>query len=445
MNAPANRRTFLKTTAGAALAQVAIPHVHAAHTDELKIALIGCGGRGTGACVQALSTDGPVKLWAMADAFPDQLEKSYQNLVKGTDFSRSPDAGPQTGVMDVPPERRFTGLDAFQKVLALPEIDVVILTTPPGFRPMMFEAAVEAGKHVFMEKPVAVDGPGVRRVLKAAQLARKKNLKTAVGHDRRHSPLYQEWIKRMHDDEIGKLITLRSYYLSRGVGKYYARTPEDTELKYQIRSWYYFTWLSGDHIVEQQVHQADIATWIKDATPVSAIGIGGRQMRNTPDYGQIYDHHTVDYTFPDGTHYFLQTRHMPNCYNLHGEYVDGASGTGGITSKSTGLLKKWDAQDKPFWRARLEENPYQLEHDHLFEAIRNDLPYDEATRGAKSTLTAILGRMATYSGQLVTWEDALNSEVVLGTEALEFDAPAPLELGEDGSYEVKLPGAAGIF
>lgn len=442
---PANRRQFLKTTTGAALAQVALPHVHAAHSDELKIALIGCGGRGTGACVQALSTDGPVKLWAMADAFPDQLETSYKNLVKGTNFSRSPDAGTQKKVMDVPSERRFTGLDAYQKILALPEIDVVILATPPGFRPTMFEAAINAGKHVFMEKPVAVDGPGVRRILAAAKLARKSGLKTAVGHDRRHSPLYHEFISRLHDNEIGKLISLRSYYLSRGVGKYYARTPEDTELKYQIRNWYYFTWLSGDHIVEQQVHQTDIATWIKEDTPVSAIGLGGRQTRNTNDYGQIYDHHAIDYTFPDDTHFFLHTRHMPNCYNLHAEYVDGSTGQGGITSKSTGLLHKWGEAKSPFWRTRLEKNPYQLEHDHFFAAIRKDLPYDEATRGANSTLTAILGRMASYSGQKVTWDEALNSEVVLGTEALSFDAPAPTNPGPDKHYEIKVPGSEGIF
>ncbi len=447
-NSPAlPRRDFMRGAAaaavGGALTKVAIPRVHAAGSDELKIALIGCGGRGTGACVQALSTDGPVKLWAMADAFPDSLEKSHQNLLKGASFSRSEDAGPQTSKMDVPPERRFVGLDAYRKVMALEEIDVVLITGPPGFRPIHFDAAVKAGKHVFMEKPVAVDAPGIRKVLATAAKAKKKNLKVGVGLQRRHSPLYREWIQRVQAGEIGRIITERIYYLGRGVGKYYARSPEDTELEYQIRNWYYFTWLSGDHIVEQQIHQFDVACWMKDQYPVSAQGQGGREVRTGNDYGQIYDHHNVDFTFADGTHLITQCRHIPGCWNHQGEYVDGSKGTGAMISKRAATLRLWE-QEQPFWRDTLEENPYQIEHDDLFAAIRNDRPYNEAEYGAKSSMAAILGRMATYSGKVVTWDQAINSDVSLGTDAERFDAPAPIQPGDGDYYPVAIPGSTEV-
>lgn len=445
---PFPRRGFIKgTTAaavGSALANVAIPSVHAAGSDELKIALIGCGGRGTGACVQALSTGGKITLWAMADAFSDSLEKSYNNLVKGTKFSRSEDAGPQGSKMNVPPERRFVGLDAYRKVMEIDEIDLVLITGPPGFRPIHFDAAVKAGKHVFMEKPVAVDGPGIRRVLATAAEAKMQNLKVGVGLQRRHSPLYREWINRVQDGEIGKIITERIYYLAQGVGKYYKRTPEDTELKYQVRSWYYFTWLSGDHIVEQQIHQFDVACWMKGQYPVSAQGQGGRQVRTGNDYGQIYDHHNVDFTFPDGTHLISQCRHMPDSWNHQGEYVDGSKGTGEMISKRAAMLRLWD-DEQPFWRDTLEDNPYQIEHDDLVAAIRNDTPYNEAEYGAKSSMTAILGRMATYSGKIVTWDEAMNSNVTLGTDAERWDAPAPIQPGDDGDYPVPVPGDDGVF
>ena len=263
--------------------------------------------------MQALSTKGKVTLWAMADAFPDRLEASYQRLVKGGHFSRSPNAGTQASRINVPPERRFSGLDAYRQVMALNEVDVIIQTTPPAFRPLHFAAAVEAGKHVFMEKPVATDAPGIRKVLAAAAEADRKGLKVGVGLNRRHSPLYQETPKRIHDGAIGRINSIRVYNVRSGSGKYHERQPGETELEYQVRHWYYFTWLSGDFVVEQSVHDLDVARWMKGQRPVSAQGQGGRLVRAGDDYGNVFDHFYVDYDFADGSKLLSQHRHIRNC------------------------------------------------------------------------------------------------------------------------------------
>jgi predicted dehydrogenase len=429
---------------GAATASGLAARPHALGDDEIKIALIGCGGRGTGAAVQALSTPGRVTLWAMADAFADRLEASYQRLVKGGPFSRSPNAGPQATKVDVPPERRFTGLDAFQKVMALDEVDVVIQTTPPAFRPQHFEAAIQAGKHVFMEKPVATDAPGVRTVLAAAQEADRRGLKVGVGLNRRHSPVYQAALQRIHDGVIGRLNTVRIYNVRSGSGKYHQRQPQESEFEYQVRHWYYFTWLSGDFIVEQSVHDFDVACWMKGQHPIAAQGQGGRFVRAGDDYGNIFDHFYVDYDFPDGSKLISQHRHMRGCWNHIAEYADGTRGTASVVSKRRATIQAHDTE-QPMWRGEEQGNSYQIEHDRLFRAIRNGRPHNEAVRGAESTMTAILGRMAAYSGRMLTWEEAIQSEKRLTTDAVAWDAPAPVQPRPEGGYEIPIPGVTEVL
>jgi myo-inositol 2-dehydrogenase / D-chiro-inositol 1-dehydrogenase len=443
-----SRRGFLHGTAATTLTAVAASrlstHAYAAGDDEIKIALIGCGGRGTGAAVQALSTQGRVTLWAMADAFPDRLEASHKQLVDGGHFSRSPDAGSQAAKVDVPPERRFSGLDAYRKVMALDEVDVVIQATPPAFRPIHFEAAIQAGKHVFMEKPVATDAPGIRKVLAAAKEADRKGLKVGVGLNRRHSHIYQEMLRRVHDGAVGRINALRIYNVRSGSGKYHKRQPQETELEYQVRHWYFFTWLSGDFIVEQSVHDFDVACWMKGQHPIAAQGQGGRLVRTGNDYGDIFDHFYVEYDFPDGSKLLSQHRHMPHCWSHIAQYADGASGTASVVSKRKGTIQLHD-REEPLWRGGDEGNSYQTEHDRLFDAIRNDRPHNEAEYGAESTMTAVLGRMAACSGKMITWEDAINSEKELTTNADTWDAPAPVQPKTEGGYEIPIPGLTKVL
>jgi len=435
------RRRFLEGST-AALAASALPYgaFAASKTEELKIALIGCGGRGTGATAQALQAEDNVKLWAMADAFESGLEKSRQVLEKGGKISRSPDGLTLGDKVDVPPERRFIGLDAYRQVMAMDEIDVVILTTPPGFRPIHFEAAIKAGKHVFMEKPVAVDGPGIRKVLAAAKEAKAKNLKVGVGLNRRHSPLHNDTMNRLHDGAIGDIHSIRLYNCRSGVGKYHKRLPSETELEYQVGNWYYFTWLSGDFIVEQSVHDYDLALWImKEETPVSCQGLGGRLVRTGADYGHIYDHFYVEYKYASGARIYTEHRHIPKCWSQFGAEVAGSKGQAGVISKQRAYIQL-HGEDRPSWRDRESGNSYQIEHDRLFEAIRKDLPHNEAQRGAHASLLAIMGRMAAYTGQELSWNDALASETNLVTEAETWDGKSTILPDADGRYPVDIPG-----
>lgn len=423
-----SRREFLKSTsatiAGGALLS-ALPGIArgasgpVAGSDALKIAIVGCGGRGTGAANQALNTGKNVRLVAMAEAFQDRLDSSLQKL-KG----RHPDQ------VDVPPERQFVGFDAYEKAIAL--ADVVILATPPGFRPTHFDAAVQAGKHVFMEKPVAVDAPGVRKVLAAAEEAKKKNLKVGVGFQRHHQAGYLETIKRLQDGAIGDLVSMRCYWNSPGVWVR-DRQPGWTEMEYQMRNWFYFNWLCGDHIVEQHVHNIDVINWAKGAFPVRAQGQGGRRVRNGPDHGEIFDHHFVEFEYADGSRLFSQCRHQPGWSSV-AEHVQGTKGRADVSG--------YRIEGEERWRFRGDDpNPYQAEQDAFFDAIRNDKPFNEAERSAKSTLTAILGRMCTYSNQMVSWEDALNSELALAPARLAWDAEPPTVPDESGRYPIPQPGA----
>ena len=433
-----DRRDFVKTGAAAALGGIPLTHVRplraqAPTADAIRVGVVGCGGRGTGAVVQALSTAQDVKLVAMADAFPDRIERSYRNLVNtGEDsWSGGVDLTPR---IDVPEDRRFAGFDGYEKVLPL--VDVVILATPPGFRPIHFAAAVEAGKHVFMEKPVATDAPGIRSVLASAAVAKQKQLNVVVGLQRRYQTVYREWVERIRAGMIGDVILGRVYWNDAGVWVR-ERQPEQTEMEYQMRNWYYFTWLCGDHIVEQHIHNLDVANWVLGGHPVRAQGQGGRLVRTGKDHGQIFDHHMVEFEYEGGARVMSQCRHMPNTASRVSEAFHGTNGVaprpGRILSASGHPLFEHDRAEDP--------NPYQVEHDELFAAVAaGDHRYSEGERGATATMTSILGRMATYSGQVVEWDEAMASELSLMPERYAWDAPPPVLPDAEGRYPVPVPG-----
>ena len=435
-----NRRTFLQT-AGVIAGATSIPletiqaKSFIGGDDAIKVGLIGCGGRGTGAIVQALGSGQNVKLVAMCDAFRDNLDKCYKAISDPnfTDWtSNEPkDLNP---MIDVPEEHRFDGFDGYKKVIELS--DVVVIATPPGFRPIHFEAAVNAGKHVFMEKPLAVDGPGVRRVLAAAQIAKEKKLNVVVGLQRHYQTVYRKWVELLHAGAIGDIITSRVYWNGAGVWVR-PRKEGQTEMEYQMRNWYYFNWLCGDHICEQHIHNLDVGNWVKQAYPTQVHGMGGRQVRDGMDHGEIYDHHFLEYEYADGSRMFSQCRHIKNCMNRVSEAFHGTNGSapkpGVLLTRSGHTLLNHDDRNDP--------NPYQVEHDELFAAIANgEYLYADAENGAKATLTAIMGRMASYSGQIVTWEDALNSSIDLSPKVYAWDANPPIMPDGDGRYQIATPG-----
>jgi myo-inositol 2-dehydrogenase / D-chiro-inositol 1-dehydrogenase len=434
-SSPSNitRRTFLgsasKIAAGGVLLG-ALPverFAHGAASGTLRLALIGCGGRGSGAANQALTT-GHCRLVAMADAFGDQLQSSLANL-----RAAHPDA------VDVPSGRRYVGFDAYRA--ATDDADVVVLGAPPGFRPLHYEYAVAQSKHIFMEKPVATDGLGIRKMLAAADIAKQKNLKIVVGLQRRYEPGYIEIIKRIHDGEIGDVVAMRCYWNDAGVWVK-PRQPNQTEMEYQMRNWYYFVWLSGDHIVEQHVHNIDVCNWVKGAYPRRAQGMGGREVRTGKEYGEIFDHHAVEFEYPDGVRMFSFCRHMRNTWSNVSEHVVGTKGLAEVSKPH--VLK--DHKGKILWRYRPEKavDPYQQEHDDLFDAILNDKPHDDSDYGIRSTLSGIQGRLATYSGQQVMTEDVLESEIDLFPERLAWDATPKLLPGPDGFYPVAIPGVTEV-
>ncbi|HLS28090.1 MAG TPA: Gfo/Idh/MocA family oxidoreductase [Opitutales bacterium] len=426
-----SRRDFLKTSSAVVAGGILVggfPSIVRAQTPELtkdpiRLALIGCGGRGTGAANQAMNTGVDVRLVAMADAFPDRLAKSLETL-----------SGAHPSQVDVPEERRFVGFDGYKEAIAL--ADVVILTTPPGFRPLHFEAAVEAGKHVFMEKPVAVDAPGIRKVLEAAAKAKEKGLKVGVGFQRRHQDGYVETVKRIHDGAIGETVSSRCYWNSGGVWVK-PRQPEWTELEYQMRNWYYFNWLCGDHIVEQHVHNIDVINWVKGAFPIRAQGQGGRQIRTGIDHGQIFDHHFVEFEYADGTRLYSQCRHQPGWNNVS-EFVQGTRGKASLAG--------YEIEGEELWKYSGDNpNPYQIEHDVLFDAIRNNKVHDETDYGIKSTMCGILGRMCTYSNQMISWDDALASTVDLAPDVLSWESVPPVLPDADGRYPIPEPGKIDVL
>ena len=411
-----SRRDFLKTS-GLAVAGTGLAaglsvarSAHAAGDDTIKIGLVGCGGRGTGAANQALHVQGNVKLIAMGDAFEDRLKGSLGNLKKDA---------PIAPKIDVPEDRQFVGFDAYKKVLEA-GVDLVILATPPGFRPIHLAAAVEADKHVFMEKPVAVDGPGVRAVLAATAEAKKKNLALGVGLQRHHQKSYLETIKRLQDGEIGDIICTRVYWNSAGVWVR-PRQEGQTDMEYQMRNWYYFNWLCGDHIVEQHIHNLDVSNWLKGSHPIKAErhgrspGSHRKRLRRDlrPSRGRVRIRGRL-----------ADVQLLPSHSRLLGQRQR-ARRTAARARRISAVRRSISASgDK--WRYRGDNpNPYQVEHDDLFASIRSGNPINEGEYGATSTMTAILGRLCTYSGKMITWEEAINSDKSLGPKDYAFDAPAP--------------------
>jgi myo-inositol 2-dehydrogenase/D-chiro-inositol 1-dehydrogenase len=421
---PASRRDFIKTSVavgGALAGGLSVARsANAAGSDELEIGLVGCGGRGTGAADDTLSINKGVKLVAMADAFGDRLNGAHDQLKKKYGDRVS-----------VPPERMFVGFDGYQKLLET-TVDLVIFATPPGFRPLHFEAAVKAGKHVFMEKPVAVDSAGVRKVLEAAKVAKEKKLGVGVGLQRRHQQVYLDSIKQIHDGAIGDVLYTRVYWNGAGVWVN-PRRPGQTEMEYQMRNWYYFNWLCGDHITEQHIHNLDVGNWIMNDLPVMAQGMGGREVRDGKDYGEIYDHHAVEFTYKNGSKMFSQCRHIGGCWDSVSEH---AHGTKGYCDPGRGRI---EGDNK--WRFRGGGgNPYQVEHLDLVNSIREGNPLNEAEFGATSSMTSILGRMATYSGREIKWDEALNANYDLSPKTYSFDAEPPVLPDENGNYKIAVPG-----
>lgn len=391
--------------------------VHAAGTDDwLRVGLIGCGGRGTGAARQALLADERVKLVAMADVFAPPIETSLQSLTADQTLA---------GKLDVPPERRFVGFEAYQKLLGT-DVDVVLLTTPPHFRPLHLRAAIDAGKHVFAEKPVAVDAPGVRSVLETCAEAKRRGLSVVSGLCIRYDAGFRETVARLHDGAIGDIHTLVANDY-RGSIWVKARQEDWTDMHWQMHNWYYFTWLSGDFNVEQHVHYLDVCAWVMGGYPVKAIGMGGRQVRTDPMYGNIYDHHSVTYEYANGTRLFSNCRQQRGCKNDMSAYAVGSKGSATVSEKKLEILG-----DSPFRFAEKAKNMYQVEHDELFAGIRSGQPLNNGEYMSYSTLLAIMGRMATYTGQEITWEQALAS-----TEDL---SPAAYEWGPAPPVEIALPG-----
>lgn len=422
-----NRRKFIKTT-GVVAAASALPIASFAQgikESEIKVALIGCGGRGTGAASQTLNVPG-TKLVAIADAFEDNM-KSCLGRLKEQYKDR----------VDIPKERQFVGFEAYKA--AIDAADVVILTTPPGFRPMHFEYAVEKGKHIFMEKPVATDAEGVRSVIENAKKADEKNLKVVVGLQRHYDERYIETIKRIHDGEIGDIVSAQAYWNSGGV---WVRPRKEgmTEMEYQMRNWYYFNWICGDHIVEQHVHNIDVINWaMGDKYPVIGQGMGGRQNRVGPEFGEIFDHHYVEFTYENGAILNSQSRHAKGAMNRVNEFLAGTKGTAG-----PGIIK--DHKGKTLWRYKgRPANPYQVEHNELYKHIREDKPINNAYYGAKSTMTGIMGRMATYSGKELKWDQALNSEISIMPKKFTWDADPGPKPGKDGLYPSAMPGQTKVI
>ena len=435
-----SRRRFVKNSAllsGGILAAPILGRTNffSGSDKVIKVAVVGCGGRGTGAALQALLARPEVQLVAMADAFKDRLEKCYKS-VSGHEWT---DEAEKKRKINVTEDRKYVGFDAYKQ--AIPHADVVILATPPGFRPLHFEEAVRQGKHIFMEKPVAVDTAGIKKVLDAAAIAQQKKLNVVVGLQRRYQNSYNELLK--NKALIGDIVSAQAWWNNDGVWMY-KRKPDETEMEYQMRNWYYFNWLCGDHICEQHIHNIDVVNWFKgNMFPVKAQGMGGRQVRTGKEYGEIFDHHYVEFTYADGSVMNSQCRHIPGTLSKVDELLIGTKGRiygaeAKITDNAGNVLFKFDKTN--------ENNPYQAEHNELFNAItRGEYKFADAEIGAKSTLTSIMGRMATYSGKVIDWDKDLNSNINIMPEKYGFNEAPPVLPGPDGFYAIAKPGATKYF
>ena len=435
------RREFLglagRLAAASALAGVAIPQVHAAGEGTIKLALIGCGGRGSGAVANALSAPGgPVKLIAMADIFEDRLQASHQELSK------------QSGdKIDVPPERRFIGFDAYRRAIdCLGASDVAMLTGYTAFRPTQLGYAVEKGVNVFMEKPFAPDPMGVRQIIQAGEIAEKKNLKIAAGLMWRHSNARQAMIQRIRDGAMGQIQLIRAYRMESGY-QFGPHKWAGSELLGQLRVRWAFLWASSGIFIELMVHQIDECCWIKDAWPVSAHGIGGR-VANSRECGQNLDSYAIEYTFPDGTKALVNGRYLPKCHNEFATYVHGTKCAGQFCVWGASPINTRTYHDQRIatnniaWKSEPEVNPWQVEWNVLLDAIRHDRPHNEARRAAYADLASIMGRAAVHSGKVITWEEALASKFQFcpNVASLTADSPAPVHADAQGRYPAPIPG-----
>jgi predicted dehydrogenase len=433
------RREFLKTStaavAGAALAGALARPGYTAEDNTIKIALVGCGGRGSGAAAQALSTKGPTKLWAMADFFESKVQGSLNGIKQGRETK-----------VDVPNERQFVGLDGFKKAIdSLDKGDVVLLATPPAFRPIHFEYAVQKGVHVFMEKSFAVDAPGIRRVLKTGELAREKNLKVATGLMSRHSKPLEEAMEQIHNGAIGDVLMCWAYRMHGPVG--FAPKPAGmSELGHQITNYSNYTWLNGSFFVDWLIHNIDVCCWAKNDWPAIVQGMGGRQVRQDAD--QLFDHYMAEYAFGDGSRFVGQGRHINKCWDFWGAVIQGTKGSAVLGEgqpkprifkgqKQTSENMIWTYKGQP-------HDAYQTEHDLFFDAIRSNKPYNETERSAKSCFAAIMGRMAIETGAQLTWEEALASNVELapGLENYTMTSEPPKSAAPNaaGKYPIAMPG-----
>jgi predicted dehydrogenase len=445
------RREFIKKTgklvAASSLANVAIPHVHAAGSDLIQIALIGAGGRGLGAAQNALSVKrGPVKLVAVADVFEGRFPKTLSGLQR---------FGEQA---DLPPDRRFVGFDAYQKAMdCLKPGDIAIFATPPAFRWVHFSYAIDKGLNVFMEKPLTADGPTSKRMLKLAEDASAKKLKVGVGLMSRHSRALQELAKRVHDGEIGDIILQRGYRMH-APGGFFLSLPKPadiSDLLYQVQRFHSFIWASGGNFSDFYIHIIDHLGWMKNAWPVKAQALGGRHYRQSPEgityVDQNFDVYSVEYTYADGTKFLFDGRCMTGCQQFYASYLHGTKGSG-IASKSgdcgmpSGLYRsQLMAPADVLWESQVsdeEKNPYQNEWNDLVDAIRDDKPYNEVARGVEASLVSSMGRMAAHTGREITFEEMLNCdhEMAPGIDQLTMDSPAPLPPDASGRYPVPQPG-----
>jgi predicted dehydrogenase len=424
---PTSRRTFLKTSTAAAIGSaISGPLIMgtkssaASPGDTIKVGMVGCGGRGSGAAQQALNADKNVILTSMGDAFNDRLQSSLKSLKADGEVGDR---------VQVKPENCFIGLDAYQKVIDS-GVDLVILTTPPGFRPMHLKAAIEANKHVFCEKPMATDAPGVRSVMETVAEAKRRKLAIVAGFCWRYNLAERAGFEQIHNGAIGDIRTIYGTY---NTGSLWSRPRQAgwTDLEWQIRNWLYFTWLSGDHLVEQAVHTVDKMAWaMKDEPPIKAIAHGGRQVRTAAEYGHIFDHFEVVYEYPNDVHGFIFCRQQANCANDNSDTILGTKGVARILGfKSVPVVKgetNWKYQGP-------RPDMYQVEHNELFASIRKGEPINNGVRMASSTMLAIMGRMAAYTGKEITWDEALSSQESLRPEKLDWDAPLEVP-------EVAIPG-----
>jgi len=447
---PASRRKFLAGAAGVTAAASTLPiesFAQVAGSDEVKVGMIGVGGRNSGAIVQNLTANDGARLVAVCDAFADKIDGTgprASGLPKITENLDKQGKGKQ---VDVPASRQYAGFEAYKEVVD--QVDLVCIATPPGFRPIHFEYAVQAGKHVFMEKPVCVDAWGFNKVIENAKIADQKGLKVVVGLQRHYQNAYLEAFKQVHENgAIGEIISASAWWNGNRPW-IVARKPEWNEMEYQMRNWYHFNWLCGDHIAEQHVHNLDVVNWfvsgdsVAGGNPISAYGLGGRAGREPRSVGEIFDHHAVEFRYGNdhnNTIMSSQCRHIRGCANKVAEEIHGSEGILYLGQARITDLKgnmKWQHRSP---RGQKDPNPYQVEHDQLHQAIREDKPLNNAYYGAKSSFTSTLGRLATYSGQVVNWDEAVASDFSIMPENYAFDAEPPVKPDENGDYYVAVPG-----